>query len=264
MKSTWSDEESKGSQEEDKLVSNQVTFPGSLFSTNCLFMKDCSEPVTTDTIFLSVKSNSVATECKASTSHSHESDLDSGEESEKDLESLQEAYENMYTQWLKVCASNRAINGEIQVLRDLNEKIKGKISQLEVMITEKEKSLKSVAIELERTKKRLRLLNNGSNKLDHLITTGKPFGDDSGIEYKGDSSSSRIVFVKSGLLDNSLNNAVKNPIVKSIATMQFVTTGKIVRNPMKNQKDKMFVPICNFCVVKGHIRPRCFTMMSFL
>ena len=100
------------------MVSNQAIFSSSLCSTNRLFMKDCSEPVATDTICLSVKSDSSVIECKAKTSHSHESDLDNGEESKKDEESLQEAYEKMYTQWLKVCASNCALNGEIQVLRD--------------------------------------------------------------------------------------------------------------------------------------------------
>ena len=67
------------------------------------------------------------------------------------------------------------------------------------------------------------------------------------IGYKGESSGSKIVFVKSGLLNDSLNKAVKYPIVKSVAT------GKIVRNPMKNQKGKMFVLVCHFCGVKGHI-----------
>ena len=77
------------------MVSNQVAFSGSLFSTNRLFMKDCSELVATDTICLSVKSDSVEIECKAATSHSHELDLDSGEESKKDEESLHEAYEKI-------------------------------------------------------------------------------------------------------------------------------------------------------------------------
>ena len=53
--------------------------------------------VATDTVYLSVKSNSVATEGKATTSGSCNSDSDSGDESEKDDESLQEAYEKMYT-----------------------------------------------------------------------------------------------------------------------------------------------------------------------
>ena len=44
----------------------------------------------------------------------------------------------MYTQWLKVYASNRALNGEIQVLHDLNAKAAGKISELEVLLAEKD------------------------------------------------------------------------------------------------------------------------------
>ena len=91
------------------------------------------------------------------------------------------------------------------------------------------------------------LLNYGSDKLDHLITTSKPFGNYSGIGYKGESFGSKTVFVKSRLLDDSLNIAVKNPIVKSIST------SKTVRNPMKNKKGKIFVHVCHFCGVKGHI-----------
>ena len=35
---------------------------------------------------------------------------------------------SMYAQWLKACTLNRALNGEIHVLRDLNEKAEGEIS----------------------------------------------------------------------------------------------------------------------------------------
>ena len=104
------------------------------------------------------------------------------------------------------------------MLHDLNAKVKGEISELEVLLAEKIENLKSVIIELERTQKSLRLLNNGSRKLDHLITTGKSFGALGGIRYKGESSSSKTFFINSGLLDDSINVLVKKPIVKSIAT----------------------------------------------
>ena len=76
----------------------------------------------------------------------------------------------------------------------------------------------SVATELKRTQKTLRLLNNGTSKLDHLITTGNSFDDHSGIGYKGESSSSKYIFVKSNLLDDSINVSIKKPIVKYVAT----------------------------------------------
>ena len=78
----------------------------------------------------------------------------------------------------------RALNSEIQVLRDLNGEAEGKISKLEVLLTEKDENPKSVATKLEKTQKSLRLLNNGSSKLDHLITTGKLFNDYSGVGVK--------------------------------------------------------------------------------
>ena len=90
--------------------------------------------------------------------------------------------------------------------------------QLKVLLAEKVENLKSITTELERTQKMLRFLNNDTSKVDCLITTGKPFGDHSGVRYRGESSSSKTVFVKSGLLDDSINVSVKKPIVKFVAT----------------------------------------------
>ena len=54
--------------------------------------------------------------------------------SEKDDESLQEAYERMYIQWLKVCATNCALNDEIQELCDMKIKAKGQVVQLDTCL----------------------------------------------------------------------------------------------------------------------------------
>ena len=101
----------------------------------------------------------------------------------------------MYSQLFKVCATNRALNGKIQELHDMKAKTEGKVSQLEALLVEKDENLKSITIELEKTKKILRLLNNGTSKLDHLITTSKSFGDHSGVGYKGESFGTKTVFV---------------------------------------------------------------------
>ena len=68
------------------------------------------------------------------------------------------------------------------------------------------------------TQKTLRLLNNSTSKLDHLITTSKSFGDHSSVGYKHESSGSKTIFVKSGLVNASINVSVKKPYVKSVAT----------------------------------------------
>ena len=132
-----------------------------------------------------------------------------------------------------------------------------------MLLAEKDKNLKFVATELERTQKSLKLLNNNLRELDHLITTGKSFGDHGGVGYKGESSGSKTIFVKSGLLNDSLNVSVKKSDVKSVATKQSIATGKCMSNIRQKQKDKVFVPIYHFCGVKCHIRPRCFTLINF-
>ena len=112
--------------------------------------------------------------------------------------------------------------------RELNTKAEGKVSELEVLLTGKTEDLKSVTIELERTQKLLRLLNNNSSKLDLLITTSKSFDDYGSVGYKGESSSSKTVFVKSGLLDDSFSVSVKKSVMKSVATKQSTATCKSV------------------------------------
>ena len=66
------------------------------------------------------------------------------------------------------------------------------------------------------------MLNNGTSKLDHLITTSKSFGDHSGVGCKGESSSTKTVFVKSSLLADYVNVSFNNPavrfVVKNVAT----------------------------------------------
>ena len=97
-------------------------------------------------------------------------------------------------------------------------KAKGKVVQLEALLAEKDENLKFVATELERTQKMPRLLNNGTSKLDHLVTTDKSFGDHSGVGYKGESSSAKTGFVKSSLLADSVDVSYNKTVVKSVAT----------------------------------------------
>ena len=79
------------------MVSNQVTFSGILVSGNRVLVQELSGSIATDTICLSAKSNTVATESKIAANSLCESDSDNGDESKKDDESLQEAYEKMYS-----------------------------------------------------------------------------------------------------------------------------------------------------------------------
>ena len=55
MKSTYSDEESDGSQEDDNMVSNQVAFSGTLVSGNHVLVQERSGFIATDVVCLSIK-----------------------------------------------------------------------------------------------------------------------------------------------------------------------------------------------------------------
>ena len=141
--------------------------------------------------------------------------------------------------------------------------------QLEQLIAKKDEKLKSVATKLERTKKTICLLNNGTNSLDHLITFGKSFGDHRGVGFKDESSGTKTVFIKFGLLAYPIEASYHKPIIKSIATegksaiQQYIATCKSTKFSRQERKSKNFILICHFYDVKGHIRPRCFTLMNF-
>ena len=80
--------------------------------------------------------------------------------------------------------------------------------QFKVLITDEDKKLKFVAIELKRTQKTLCLLNNETNSLEHLVTSGKLFGDHSGVGFKGKSSGTKTMFIKSDYLLNLLMSQI--------------------------------------------------------
>ena len=91
-----------------KIICKQsVLFFGTLVSSNRLFMQGCLGSIAidtiylfvkSDTVYLSMKSDTVAIDNKLATNSLCDSDLDCGDESKKDDESLNEAYEKMYTQ----------------------------------------------------------------------------------------------------------------------------------------------------------------------
>ena len=103
---TWSDNESDGSQEEDDMVSNLVAFSSNFVSSNRVLVQGHSRSVVTYVVYTSVKSYTVATKSKIIASSLCDSDSDNRDESENDNESLQEAYERMCSQWLRICATN--------------------------------------------------------------------------------------------------------------------------------------------------------------
>ena len=72
------------------------------------------------------------------------------------------------------------------------------------------------------------------------------------------------------MLANYVDVSYNKPVVQSIATeskstvKQSVVIDKSVSYSKQKRKGKICVHVCHFCGVKVHIRPRCFTLMTFL
>jgi len=104
----------------------------------------------------------------------------------------------------------------------------------------KEKEL-NVLHELDKANKSIKKLTIGAQRLDKIIEVGKSYGDKRGVGYIDEvstPSTSKTIFVKASPLVSKLN------------------IPKIVSKHDKSS----FVPICHYCGVKGHIRPKCFKL----
>ena len=101
------------------------------------------------------------------------------------------------------------------------------------------------------------MLNFGTSKLEHALTIGKHNRDQRGLSFVSETSGSKTMFIKGS---DPMN------VVTSVAYVTKITNLATDRKTVSNfgSKSKKFVPICHFCGIKVHIRPRCFTMMIFL
>ena len=221
-----------------------------------------------------MQSSAVAT---FGTEKDHDIDSDS-DESELNEESIRASYENMYSQWIRVVDQNRSLEGRISALIQYKENSEIKVQKLETLLTEKEAKLKEVSVELERTQKSLKMLNSGTDKLNHILSVGKSSSDHKGLGFEGEHSNSKTVFVKS-----SVSNSFAGTSADVVTQKPYVTTQNKIASPSQvtgnradvatylksaasgsTGKHGKFIPTCHFCGVKGHIKPRCFTMVNFL
>ncbi|KAG7579060.1 Zinc finger CCHC-type [Arabidopsis thaliana x Arabidopsis arenosa] len=137
-------------------------------------------------------------------------------------------YEDLLQNWVDICSQN------VMLMKEKKELVI-QVGYIQKQLEEKEEKLKQVNHELEETKKGVKMLNNGTSKLDHILTMGRVGHQPQGLGYKGNDSSSKTVFVSGGRLEG---------------------TSKTHKN--QQEFSKPFRPICHHCGEIGHIRPRCF------
>ena len=127
---TQSDEESEGSEEEDDHVNNYIAF-------QVTSKKDVSASVTID----AAKSKTTNSDCDAVAVSDPESDLDSSDGEEPNTEDIQEAYQIIYENWLKVWKTNKALKEKVAELTKEREVLKKAAINYEFLATDRERRI---------------------------------------------------------------------------------------------------------------------------
>ena len=115
-----------------------------------------------------------------------ETDSDNFVEFETNEKAQQDAYKNMYAQWLRVVDENHALVSENAFLINFKDKSKEKVQVLKRFVVEKGDGIKDISTELERPQKNLKMLNSGSEQLDQILSKSKFIGNQEGLGFKGE------------------------------------------------------------------------------
>ncbi|KAL1218238.1 hypothetical protein V5N11_000865 [Cardamine amara subsp. amara] len=154
------------------------------------------------------------------------------------------SYEELLQNFVTTCSQNVSL---IKEKRQLSLQIEELKSQLQ----KKDAELLSAQRNLEETKKGVKMLSTGTEKLDQILTVGRVGHQPQGLGYKGKNIGSKTAFVSGGIQDYASTSH------KPVAERKDMATNKqdVVRK---------FVPICHHCGKNGHIRPRCYRYLQSL
>ncbi|XP_022866694.1 uncharacterized protein LOC111386456 [Olea europaea var. sylvestris] len=178
--------------------------------------------------------------------------IDSGEDSEDESVSdkdIQEAYDKMYRESLKILSKNKTLNATIHNLQSEKAKVESYVSESSTVLSELksknetlESQVKNLTSELERSSRKTSELNamnetlqiqvvnlmsdleqsksqllafsSSSSKLDNMLGIGKPAGNKGGLGYKGKRidtvSTSKTTFVPASDQPKYASNSIPN------------------------------------------------------
>ncbi|EOA27275.1 hypothetical protein CARUB_v10023395mg [Capsella rubella] len=150
---------------------------------------------------------------------------------------------------------------ENSVLTKEKLKLEAKIAEAEKYASKKEEGASEAKVQLEETQKNLRMLNNGTKQLDEIMSIGKM--DRYGLGFKGKCSKSDPVFVYGGKV-TSASRTVTETATETESASETVVVQKIgtKNSNLESEPQRIFRPTCYHGGVVGHIRPRCFRLMS--
>uniref|UniRef100_A0A0D3CTV0 CCHC-type domain-containing protein n=1 Tax=Brassica oleracea var. oleracea TaxID=109376 RepID=A0A0D3CTV0_BRAOL len=181
-------------------------------------------------------------------------------------------YEKLYEHWLKLVEVNSDLAKE-------KAKLEAQVTETLKYASEKEEEARQAGAQLAETHKGLRMLNNGTDLLDHLLSIGQ--SDKCGLGYQGECSKNEGVFVSAGKTKDVATSATKPEIkmsagkpaadVMNVSAMRTATATTLANatataperdSGLKSASIRKFRHVCHHCGVVGHIRPRCFKLLK--
>ena len=154
-----------------------------------------------------------------------------------------------------------------QEIDDLNEDFTMKLFAMEGEIKQKENSLTIMKLkecelkdEVKTLKESINGMKIGAIKLDEVIKLGKHHGDMSGLGYveevkKTPTTKNKSRNSKEKKDSTTIPSNIKDKDKKSYGTSQPTSQPKHA-HPKGNFSK--FIPVCHYCNVVGHIRPKCY------
>ncbi|XP_051113166.1 uncharacterized protein LOC127239179 [Andrographis paniculata] len=187
------------------------------------------------------------------------SNAENSEESkELDADELIEAYEGMVAKQKKSLVKNKELLNTIYRLEDQKDKLDDEIEQLKKDIKANSTELYGLKVENQKLKEENDRLQKGKEKLDELISIGKPFGDHKGIGFCKTSQSKPTTFVRGGLLTD-----VKVPEKKYALVKKQKSRKNRSRNWNTGRRTHDVKPLslrpddCKYCRFPGHTAEKC-------
>ena len=130
-------------------------------------------------------------------------------------------------------------------LADKNEELKSALVNCKNLVKEKDEKVYKIRVELENTKKNIRMLNSGTKKLDYILNMGQSMCNQNGLGYVG--------------ITNTIATISKTVFVKyAPTTTNRHVSGKNAKPPLPKVKVKRLIPIYYYCNMPSHIRPKYF------
>ncbi|XP_060959367.1 uncharacterized protein LOC133030592 [Cannabis sativa] len=195
-------------------------------------------------------------------------------DSESTVDEKNKAYEEMFTQWSYMAKRVKELQDLNKALDDSKCELEDKLKKMTLELCSKDSGIYKLTSELVRAKQSLSHVLSGTAALNQALQNQKPYGDRISIGYKllynqghdltiednsASSSGDKIKFV-------SASPTIKDDqpeIIPDESKPNSVKRGPVSEKSRVKQADR-FVPTCHFCNKRGHIRPRCYKLRTYL